>query len=364
MSALLTLPRLGETMEAGRVVTWAKRPGEAFRRGETLVEIESDKTVVELPALSAGRLIEILVPEGTDVAVGDALCRYEADEGAATAPPQAPPIPQVAPAAASAIPAPGRAETSRRRATPLARRLARQHGIALDSLTGTGRRGRIDARDVLAALSSPSPTPPSLAAPGGGEDQGEVEAAANRKPSRPPHPTLSSLKERGAGLSEAPPPCAAFAATVALAPITALRERLGGVPLAVEDFFIKATARALRTLPDRFPAVSIGWRGAAGEGVLHDADRLALGSVAARRQNAPAGSAALALTWIGRPGVRPAAAALAPDQRVRLLVAAGEGDAEAQCLLAYRADALDDNEAADLLGQIRDAVQDPLGLLL
>ena len=64
MTALLTLPRLGETMETGRVVGWLKQPGEAFRRGETIVEIESDKTVVELPALADGRLLEVLAPEG------------------------------------------------------------------------------------------------------------------------------------------------------------------------------------------------------------------------------------------------------------------------------------------------------------
>jgi hypothetical protein len=207
------------------------------------------------------------------------------------------------------------------RATPLARRLARQHGIALADLTGTGRRGRIDAGDVRAAL---APAPLAAVAP----------AAVG-----------------------------AFAASIALAPIAALRERLGNAPLALEDCFIKAAARALRALPERFPQVAIGWPGEAGEVLLHDADRLALGAIAAQRRAASTGAAALGITWIGRAGVRPAAAALAQGQRVRLLVAAA-GGVSAECLLVYRADALGEDEAAELLGRIQDAVQDPLGLLL
>jgi len=343
MSTILTLPRLGETMESGRVATWTKHAGDVFRRGETLVEIESDKTVVELQALCAGRLIEILVPEGTDVAVGDPLCRYEAEDGAvpaappspvvAAAPVESPPVVAPVPApAAEIVPAADKADAVRRQATPLARRLARQHDIALASFTGTGRRGRIGARDVLAAL-------PGAAAP---VRQAAVEAA----------PVASATAAVGA-----------CAISIALMPIATLRERLGDAPLAVEDFFIKAAARALRALPAQFPQASIGWPGEAGEVVLHDADRLTLGTVSAQRHAAPAGAAALSVTWIGRAGVRPCLAALAPGQRARLLVAAA-GAAQAECLLVYRADALDDNEAAELLGRIQDAMQDPLGLLL
>jgi pyruvate dehydrogenase E2 component (dihydrolipoamide acetyltransferase) len=89
MSMLLTLPRLGETMESGRVVGWLKRPGETFRRGETIVEIESDKTVVELPALADGRLLEVIAAEGSEVDVGAPLCRYAAAEEATSTPPGA-----------------------------------------------------------------------------------------------------------------------------------------------------------------------------------------------------------------------------------------------------------------------------------
>jgi pyruvate dehydrogenase E2 component (dihydrolipoamide acetyltransferase) len=137
MSVLLTLPRLGETMESGRVVGWLKRPGETFRRGETLVEIESDKTVVELPALADGRLLEVIATEGREVEGGAPLGRSAA--GDAAAPPPAPPT-QPPP------PAPG----ARQRATPAARRMARAQGIDLAAVQGSGRRGRIERSDLRA----------------------------------------------------------------------------------------------------------------------------------------------------------------------------------------------------------------------
>ena len=161
MTALLTLPRLGETMESGRVVTWLKQPGEMFRRGGTIVEIESDKTVVELPALADGTLVEVLASAGADVAVGAPLCRYET---AGDAPPDDD-MPEETPAAvavAATMPAPAapapfsRPDTGRPRATPLARRLAAREGIDLAALDGSGRLGRIEARDVHAAITGPA----------------------------------------------------------------------------------------------------------------------------------------------------------------------------------------------------------------
>ena len=166
----LTLPRLGETMETGRIAAWLKQPGEAFRRGETLVEVESDKTVVEMPALADGVVVEIVVPAGQDADVGAVLCRY--DDGAAapaqaaapapaaeaTQPASAPtsePVPQPAP------PMAGPAGSRGLRATPLARSVARQHGVALADVKGSGRRGRVQVADVRAALPSASaPTSP------------------------------------------------------------------------------------------------------------------------------------------------------------------------------------------------------------
>jgi pyruvate dehydrogenase E2 component (dihydrolipoamide acetyltransferase) len=156
MSKTLLLPRLGETMEQGRVVEWFKKPGDSFVRGETIVEIETDKTVVEMPALADGVLRQILADVGQDVDVGAPLGEYDVIGEEANAAPEEAPVPAAAvaqtAAAASEVRAAvvhhARADTLRLRATPAARRAARQGGIALDGIAGTGRRGRIERQDV------------------------------------------------------------------------------------------------------------------------------------------------------------------------------------------------------------------------
>jgi pimeloyl-ACP methyl ester carboxylesterase len=190
MIAELTLPRLGETMETGRVTAWLKQPGQAFKRGETLVEIESDKTVVEMPALSDGVLAEIVVAAGEDDDVGAVLCRYEdgreqpvqaaapATEAALGPEISAPRAPEAA-AADAPVSASREAGAGGLRATPLARRIARQHGIALPDVSGSGRRGRIEAADVEA-----------VAGTGPGSDSGFSSGAGlNRRdwPAVAPH---------------------------------------------------------------------------------------------------------------------------------------------------------------------------------
>ncbi len=150
--SVLLMPRLGETMEDGVLVGWLVEPGQPFRRGDPLVEIETDKTVAEFPALSDGVLLEPLVQIGDRVKVGTPIARLDVPGEAAPSPePEEVPAP-AAPPPTAATPAPRAAasEPERLRATPLARRIARQRGIDLAALRGTGRRGRIERRDVEA----------------------------------------------------------------------------------------------------------------------------------------------------------------------------------------------------------------------
>ena len=158
--AELTLPRMGETMEEGRLSAWLKQPGQTFKRGEMLAEIETDKVTVEMPALADGELVEILVKEGESVAVGTPIARYAAVGAAPASVAQAKSdTPASKPAAAGPVaanpapvaPTPANFDV-RRRATPLARRLARKSGLDLGTLAGSGRRGRIEKGDVEAAL--------------------------------------------------------------------------------------------------------------------------------------------------------------------------------------------------------------------
>ena len=163
MTAVLTMPRMGETMEEGRVVVWLKQPGESFKRGDVIVEIETDKTTVEVPALDDGQLVDIVADAGASVPVGAPIGHYAPAGGEGVAVPEKAAVQTGAPApvaiAPNALPPrlPARGATERPRATPLARRLARAGGVDLATLAGTGRRSRIEKRDVEAALAGAAP---------------------------------------------------------------------------------------------------------------------------------------------------------------------------------------------------------------
>ncbi|MCB1445792.1 MAG: acetoin dehydrogenase dihydrolipoyllysine-residue acetyltransferase subunit [Rhizobiaceae bacterium] len=149
----LAMPRLGETMEEGRIAKWLKAPGERFARGEAILEIETDKTIAEFPALHDGRMVSILRGEGEMATVGEPVARIEApaDHGAPAAERSAPAARPETAVSSEPVRAARRRDGGRMRATPLARRLARRHGLDITAITGTGRRGRIEKGDVLAA---------------------------------------------------------------------------------------------------------------------------------------------------------------------------------------------------------------------
>jgi pyruvate dehydrogenase E2 component (dihydrolipoamide acetyltransferase) len=160
--AVLTMPRLGETMERGEIVGWLVDVGQSFDRGDALIEVETDKTVVEFPALGAGTLTERLAEVGETVEVGEPIAKVDVGDGPdwtgqdeAEEEPAAPSLdrePYEKPDATARAPTSPVAHGSGPiRATPVARRLARRQGIDLATLTGSGRRGRIEARDVAGA---------------------------------------------------------------------------------------------------------------------------------------------------------------------------------------------------------------------
>lgn len=160
----LPMPRLGETMEEGTIAEWLVRPGEPFQRGDPLLEVETDKTMVEYPALGDGTILETLVAAGdvaevgTPIAVIETADVWDGIDGEDDKRPD--PEPAAAPHSDAAAPSPT-PDTPRLRATPLARRIAKHNGIALDDIVGTGRRGRIEARDVQ-ALTSTAPAAPAV----------------------------------------------------------------------------------------------------------------------------------------------------------------------------------------------------------
>lgn len=149
----MPLPRLGETMEEGRIGLIIKKPGQAFKRGETLLEVESDKTTVEVPALQDGILIEWLVDSDQMVPVESAIARIEI-EGEAVAEVKSPAAPAAAaaPSAAPMLRFVPLATGTRPRASTAARAAARRKGIDLATLQGSGRNGRVSRADIDAAL--------------------------------------------------------------------------------------------------------------------------------------------------------------------------------------------------------------------
>jgi len=142
----IRLPRMGETMDEGTIGAWLKQPGEKFRRGETLVEVESDKTYVEIPALEDGEIVRHLVSPGETVAVDRPIAVILTPNTEAAAVPKT-------------------------RASPAARRTAKKLGIDIAEVSGTGPRGRVSGSDViqkagvLPNLSRHSPAPAGAAEP-------------------------------------------------------------------------------------------------------------------------------------------------------------------------------------------------------
>ncbi|MEO0383896.1 MAG: acetoin dehydrogenase dihydrolipoyllysine-residue acetyltransferase subunit [Pseudomonadota bacterium] len=166
MSGLLKMPRMGETMEEGTLAAWLVEPGQPFKRGDAILEVETDKTVVEFPALGDGSLIEALVELGQMVSVGTPIARIDigdgpdwTDDGSANATADVEggrtadteEHVRASVIESSGLASPG-AEGNTLRATPLARRLAAQNGLDIAELQGSGRRGRIERRDVEAVI--------------------------------------------------------------------------------------------------------------------------------------------------------------------------------------------------------------------
>jgi pyruvate/2-oxoglutarate dehydrogenase complex dihydrolipoamide acyltransferase (E2) component len=151
------LPDLGEGLTEGEVARWLVAEGDEVAEDQPLVEIQTDKTTVEIPSPAAGKVSSILVEEGQVVPVGTVLVVIGGDGAAPTQEEQ--PKAEQPPAATPVSLAPGRAPDGRARATPLVRRLAQEHGVDLEQLTGTGPQGRVTEADVRQAATSGGQAP-------------------------------------------------------------------------------------------------------------------------------------------------------------------------------------------------------------
>jgi pyruvate dehydrogenase E2 component (dihydrolipoamide acetyltransferase) len=146
------LPDLGEGLTEGEISRWLVSVGDEVAEDQPLVEIQTDKTTVEIPSPAAGEVSQILVEEGQVVPVGTVLVVIGGD-GSAVAEQEQPKADQP-PAAVSRRQAPARGSDGRVRATPLVRRLAQEHGVDLETLAGSGPQGRVTEADVRQAAAS------------------------------------------------------------------------------------------------------------------------------------------------------------------------------------------------------------------
>ncbi|HSD32407.1 MAG TPA: dihydrolipoamide acetyltransferase family protein [Gemmatimonadales bacterium] len=181
MSTKVVMEALSPTMEEGRLVKWTKAVGDAVKAGETLAEVETDKAVMELVARADGQLLQQAVKEGDTVPVGDVVGYIGAPGETVAASGAAAPAVSVQPSAVSAQPAAVRpqpaavsqqpsavatgpvavADATRVKASPLARRIARETGVDLRLLHGSGPGGRVVRKDLEGAAAVPVPRPSS-----------------------------------------------------------------------------------------------------------------------------------------------------------------------------------------------------------
>lgn len=286
MSDIL-MPALSPTMTEGKLARWLKKPGDAVAPGDVIAEIETDKAMMEVEAIDEGTMGEIKVPEGTEgVAVNAVIATLiggdekpapkkaaapPAAEKAAAVPQAektaAPPVEAKAPGAPTPKPlANGHAPGTRIIATPLARRLAKQAGIDLAALTGSGPHGRIVKADLdkaPAKLAAPQTAAASLAK---GQDARALADALGMKYEL--RPNSSFRKTIARRLTEAKQTVPHFYLTLdcKIDALLDLRKKLNasageGGKVSVNDFVIRASALALRKIPD----ANVSW---SDEGIL------------------------------------------------------------------------------------------------
>ncbi len=256
------VPQLSESVAEATLLQWKKKPGEAVAIDETLVEVETDKVVLEVPAPAAGVLAEIVKPDGSTVLAGEVIARLDADGKAVAAPAK-----QAAPAAAAGPPPAAAASsvgTKGAVAMPAAAKMMADAAISASQIAGTGKDGRITKGDVIGAVEAKAKPAavPATAAPAARPALPDVKAPldiselVNRPEQRVP---MSRLRQRVAERLVQSQSTAAILTTfneVNMQPLMELRtrykekfEKEHGVKLGFMSFFVKAAVAALKRYP-------------------------------------------------------------------------------------------------------------------
>ncbi|MGA1056462.1 MAG: dihydrolipoamide acetyltransferase family protein [Phycisphaerales bacterium] len=290
MAIELTMPRLSDTMESGTIIKWNVKEGDPVSAGDVVADVETDKATMEMQVYDDGKVSRIVVPEGKTVAVGTLIAVIDDGSGEAApkaeptaaepARPPAPAAPAPAPVATPAAPSrpmasPVPGGEARMRVSPVARRLADEHGVDLGSIRGSGPSGRIVKQDVLAAIENVAAagTPPqrvetsvALAVPAV-RTSVAASTTALSAPGRPgSEVTLSGMRQTIARrLVESKQTIPHYQVTVRIDmdPVMALRKDLNaqladqGVKLSVNDFIVRGCAVAMA----EHPFMNASWGG-------------------------------------------------------------------------------------------------------
>ncbi|WP_430433911.1 2-oxoglutarate dehydrogenase complex dihydrolipoyllysine-residue succinyltransferase [Methyloversatilis sp.] len=268
------VPQLSESVAEATLVRWHKKVGEAVSRDENLIDIETDKVVLETPAPDAGVLVAIIKQDGASVTSGELIAQIDTDAKASAAVPAAAPAatPAAAPAAVAAATTSAAASGP---ASPAARKIMDERGLSAGDVQGTGRGGRITKPDAAGAPqpAAPAPAVPSAAVARPAPTAAQSAAAA---PALPQPPVPVRLEELLADRPQQRVPMSRLRARVAerllqsqaqnailttfnevnMGPLMELRkkyaekfEKTHGVKLGFMSFFVKAALQALRKFP-------------------------------------------------------------------------------------------------------------------
>ncbi|MGH2978204.1 MAG: dihydrolipoamide acetyltransferase family protein [Solirubrobacterales bacterium] len=429
MAVDVVMPRLSDSMEEGTVLRWLKSVGDEVKRGDELVEIETDKANMTYEATDEGTLLEILADEGSTLPIGEPIARLgePGEKGPSVGKPadgsqaersQPAPAPEQQPAPARAAtqrrpaPAPSADVDGRVKASPVARRMARELNVELERLEGSGPGGRIVKADVEAAAGStqapPRPAPATEAAPRAGRApapetaKGEVHVIELTR--------MQATIARRMAESKATVPHFYLSMEIDMSEAVKLRARLkeiaaDGQPVPTfNDMVIKACARALRDFPrangsyrdgrlELYSRVNVGVAVAAQDALvvptLFDADSKSLGEIAARSRELAErvregeitppelSGGTFTVSNLGMFGISNFSAVINPPQAAILAVGALEPQAVVDpdtrrvavrdmmgVTLACDHRILYGADGAQFLGRVRALLEQPLGLAL
>jgi pyruvate dehydrogenase E2 component (dihydrolipoamide acetyltransferase) len=424
------MPALSPTMTEGKLARWLKKPGDAVAPGDVIAEIETDKATMEVEAVDEGTLGEIKVPEGTEgVAVNAVIATLigtgdEAKKPAAAPKPAEPPaepkpaapmatkpMPAIAPQFAAKA-ANGHDSTGAGKrivATPLARRLAKQTGIDLSAIRGSGPHGRIVKADLEGAPKRPAAAPAAIApVQGRGPDARHLADLLGMPYELRPNSSFRKTVARR--LTEAKQTIPHFYLTIdcEIDALLELRKRLNagagaaGGKVSVNDFVIRASALALRAKPDAnvswgedaivaYKDVDISVAVATPNGlitpIVRKADTKSLRQIAAEMRDLAERArdgklkpqeyqgGTFSISNLGMYGIREFAAVINPPHSCILAVGNGEQRAVVKngqlavatlmsCTLSVDHRAVDGALGAEYLGAFKALVEDPYSLLL